>query len=311
MEEKSETGLQGSDGSTVFSVVVCSSNQYSHYVPPLFESILLNCTSSLRFFVICSHIDDSNKQSIRRIVAQKDGCSVAFVHFDFLSEVKATGLTEEFPSFRNSYDTYSRLFLTKLLFRDLGVERVLYLDIDMVVSGPLDPLFRHYFHDRLIGAVLDSGAGREQGIPEGYFNTGMLLLNLRRLEEFDFTGKALKCFTENRGKLRFFDQDILNMLIPQDEIDYVDEVFNMQFSSADRVRKGVILHFTGPDKPWSAKCAWRYKKCMWKKYQILSSLFLRGCRVTPVTERLIHYVLVIARPLLGLVRKLKLLVGRT
>ncbi len=288
-----------------YSVVICTSNQYAQYVPCLFESILFNCTEKLNFFVLYSELEDKNRKIIEKIVSQKEEFTITFVKFDFLKEIKSNDV-HNFPMFRNSYDTYSKLFISKILFRDFDVEWCLYLDIDMVVNQSLDLLFSFYNHKLLIGAVIDSDAGKKEHFSHDYFNAGMLLLNLKKLEEFNFTDKALKCLLDNNYNLKYFDQDIMNRIIPKDMIYYVDDRYNMQYTSADKVKNGVILHFTGTDKPWLVKSAWRYKKCMWHKFNLLSILALKNVSTNQKTERILHYLLIFSRPVLSVIRKIKL-----
>ena len=81
-----------------------------------------------------------------------------------------------------SIDTYTRLWIADLFPED--VDKVLYLDSDIIVAGDIGALWRTEMGDAVLGAVTIPGSTRCAAfdIPEsyGYFNSGVLLVNLAR-----------------------------------------------------------------------------------------------------------------------------------
>ena len=81
-----------------------------------------------------------------------------------------------------SIAVYYRLLAPRLL--PDTIEKVLYLDSDLIVRKSLAPLWNTDIADRPLAAVPDyigGTAGRDLGLPDGtkYFNSGVLLMNLQ------------------------------------------------------------------------------------------------------------------------------------
>jgi len=100
------------------------------------------------------------------------------------------------------------------LIRRLPVERVLYLDADVLVRKDLIPLWNTDLGESCIGAVIDVGfpkghaelGGGLEG--SGYFNAGVLLLNLARAR---MSMSEMEGMVNGMLALRFQDQDLFNI----------------------------------------------------------------------------------------------------
>lgn len=163
--------------------------------------------------------------------------------------------------------TWGRLFLDKLLPGDLS--RVLYLDCDTLVQSDLTPLLNVELGQCSVGACKDqfqymSDAVKQRRTelrlsPEGdYFNAGVLLLDWKSVLDVDLLAQAREALRTHRGslKLRFADQDILNLLLDGNWHE-LDPAWNLQsFAMAVTAsRQPRIAHFVGYQKPWSKRCS--------------------------------------------------------
>ena len=201
---------------------------------------------------------------------------------------------KKFKKFAGSFDTYTRLFLTDILYIRRNIERVLYLDIDIIANKSLEPVFERLKSVKMLGGVLDSDADSLSHISENYINAGVLLLNLKALHEFGFMQKALDLAAERAGELQYFDQDIINIILGSDQKTLYDVSFNTQSNDPDEIKKGILFHFTGR-KPWKRTLRWRVKKCMWVKHWIMSRV---GGGI--IVERLLNAFLLTFRPFLNI-----------
>lgn len=111
---------------------------------------------------------------------------------------------------------WSRLYLPQLLPQ---LDRILYLDVDIVVLQSLEPLLATDLGDAWMGVVAHTGAGvaAQLGhLPElarhPYFNSGVLLMDLARLREIDLLGRARACAQAQAARLAWPDQDVLNLV---------------------------------------------------------------------------------------------------
>ncbi|KAJ3562201.1 hypothetical protein NP233_g9727 [Leucocoprinus birnbaumii] len=146
------------------------------------------------------------------------------------------------------------------LFHILPIERVLYLDADVLVRHDISPLWQFDLHDRALGAIPDVGhpMGHNSFEKHPYFNAGVLLMNLTKIRE---TGSRLLERGREMQNAKFRDQDALNEHF-KDWVP-VSLRWNAQglgtyasYPSADRKRLKLdemndpsIIHFTGPVNP--------------------------------------------------------------
>jgi lipopolysaccharide biosynthesis glycosyltransferase len=165
---------------------------------------------------------------------------------------------------------YYRLFFPIIV--PSKVDRLLYLDTDIVVVGNLEDLFKTDLGTYPVAAVADTeGDNREDlGIVEKgeYFNSGVLLIDVKRWRSHDITEKALRFVRENPTKILYGDQDALNGVLVNNW-NKLPSKYNIMFSDCPRfvpkrkVRESlqgkVLVHFTSRHKPWSYRCANPYK----------------------------------------------------
>lgn len=144
---------------------------------------------------------------------------------EFLSTLDIFGDFIEVPETRLKrippHDRYPQLIWRRLLLPDLlpDCERVLYLDSDLLALQSLVPLFQADIHSNLLAAAPSPVAGSEQRLRElgcdpahGYFNSGVLLMNLDRMRAEDFTDRALALAAEKAVGFVYPDQDLLNLM---------------------------------------------------------------------------------------------------
>lgn len=167
--------------------------------------------------------------------------------------------------------SWYRIFLPELL---PDVERVLYLDVDLLVLASLLPLFELEFGDALVAAVTNvfepahvhRPAALGLGGPEAYFNAGVLLLNLRGMRAHRTTAQLLEYGVGHAEELLWRDQDALNVVLADHRLELpprwncMNSVVDFPQSSAVFGRAAVedarsnpaIRHYEGPSlcKPW-------------------------------------------------------------
>ena len=96
----------------------------------------------------------------------------------------------------------------------LPVERVIYLDADVLVRKDLGAMWNTNLEDHTLAAVQD--IGRRRGVHrDGYFNSGVLLIDLAKAR-ITFQELEQRCY-ELKGS-KFYDQDPLNTHFKDDWI---------------------------------------------------------------------------------------------
>lgn len=157
------------------------------------------------------------------------------------------------------------------------VERALYLDSDIIVLKDIFEFYNRSFEDKYFVACPDVSA--EWGIrdyqknvlslPENhiYFNSGVLLLNIKKLRENTTAEGILSVANKFNGKLMYYDQDMLNILYTG-KVKYADVRYNYQNHG---IKKGnpapeldvAIMHYVGFLKPWKWRSMDRLSKYYW------------------------------------------------
>ncbi|MCL2484457.1 MAG: glycosyltransferase family 8 protein [Endomicrobia bacterium] len=145
------------------------------------------------------------------------------------------------------------------------IEKIIYLDSDLVVISDIAHLWNISINDYLVAACLDYP---RKGQKDGYFNSGVMIFNIKKLVDFGFNSKY-KEFVKNLSKteeLKFLDQDILNAIIPAKQTLILDKkwngtAFNFETILQENNNRSIseimrlihILHYTS-DKPWLPYC---------------------------------------------------------
>jgi lipopolysaccharide biosynthesis glycosyltransferase len=162
-------------------------------------------------------------------------------------------------------DTYSRLWIAEIF--PAPAEKALYLDSDMVVVGPIGELWQTDVANHVLAAVTIPGSNRCPifGIPErfGYFQSGVLLVNLRRWREDRIFDELAAWIDANTAKIIDADQDALNACLHARRLPlpymwnviapFYFDYHPLGISERERaaVQQGArIIHYNGPSKPW-------------------------------------------------------------
>jgi lipopolysaccharide biosynthesis glycosyltransferase len=161
--------------------------------------------------------------------------------------------------------TYLRLLLPELV--PAGLDRMLYLDSDVLVVGDLAPLWKVDLGDAPFAAVRDAftqALGDRDGIPGAgtghdaaapYFNAGVLLMHLPVWRRLRVTERCRSYLDEYADRLRLADQDALN-LVGYGRWRQLPSAWNIMLYLSSLPEDPVpaqdvrILHFVGPGKPW-------------------------------------------------------------
>lgn len=162
---------------------------------------------------------------------------------------------------RLSNIVYARLIIDRLV--GAGVDRILYLDCDMLVRDDVTWLFGLDLAGLPIAAVRDpSGAlitgrrdltqNRDVFDPaDDYFNAGMLLIDLVKWREADIIGRMEEAHAKGIMQRIYYDQDLLNLIFKHR---WYKLPWRWNLVDARPAHDGIdpaIVHYTGDTKPWA------------------------------------------------------------
>lgn len=250
-------------------IVLGLDGRYAAQVGVVLTSLRAHHPGAIEVHLLCSEVAPADLDRLRSLGAR--------IHP--VDERRWTGL----PSYPEiTAATYHRLLIGDLLPPD--VDKVLYLDGDLVVDGDLSPLWEVDVSDVVAAAGDDPNSQRERygalGLAEDhlYFNSGVLLVNLDAWRRERVAERALDFLHERGAAARLLDQDALNAVM-QGRVRRLGARWNympwLQGSrrhadypeiAAGRL-KPAIIHYAGTRKPWQDKGpADAYSRLYWRHW---------------------------------------------
>ncbi len=170
---------------------------------------------------------------------------------------------------RTSKETYYRLLATDILPEE--VDRILYIDPDIVVINPLDEFYNIDMGDNYLAAAEHVGpflhwvSTKRLKMPiktSQYINAGVLMMNLKAMRKTETADKIFDFIKTTPMKLYLADQDVINALYFDKTLYINTYLYNLDEKTYKRGKKekgmnlewveknSVIVHFNGKYKPW-------------------------------------------------------------
>lgn len=162
-----------------------------------------------------------------------------------------------------SKEVYFRLVAHMLL--PVTLNRILWIDGDIIVRQPLDEFYYQEFGEEILIACEDMLNGHNWdlhnkfSIPHDkiYFSSGVMLYNLKEMREKVSIRKIFDFIHMNARKIEIVDQDVLNAIFYND-VKVLEKEFKFNyfagflkpFDYKKKMKEIVILHFCGAWKPW-------------------------------------------------------------
>lgn len=238
-------------------VALCFNDAYLKHVGPLVYALSKN-NSDLNFLihVVYKNLSDDSLEYLSQMEKLFDNVTFDFRYItsDLINQV--TVQHTHFP-----VETYFRLILADVLH---DVDRLLYLDIDLLISGSVKELWEMDMNGSCIAAAPEKDIYMyyqwyldQMGLTDNdtYFSAGVLLFDLKQMRERNLPEILLKEAISRGDSLRFCDQDLLNLYF-KDEVVYLDERYNYSTWLMTNGNKTLdqlsIQHFNGDPKPWAA-----------------------------------------------------------
>ncbi len=187
-------------------VVMASDDNYIHHLAVAAMSCVDRTSEDVTLHVLCNNVSEENKRKLTEsLQAVKANQKINFIDLDAKSLEGLCG--ERFIS----VTMYARYFIPELI---PDADKALYLDTDILVRHDISPLWEMDVSDYLIAAALDPFIAKYYegyGVPKGtpMFNSGVLLMNLKKWRETGFGKKVL----DYTLKEKCIDQTALNHIL--------------------------------------------------------------------------------------------------
>ena len=212
-----------SDDKYVKNLGVCSFSVMQNMCPVV---------DRLRIFVMDCGITEENRERLTRQAARFENAEIVFYDInEKLSEVVPKVPTKWHRAI------YGRLFLVDLLDRYDEMERMVYLDSDILMDQPVTELFTMDMQGKCIAGVADADSyerKRALGMAEGsaYINSGVLVIDTVRWAALDASQRIIDYINGFPKELLYPDQDAINYILC-DEILLLPPEYNMMWMICD------------------------------------------------------------------------------
>lgn len=264
-------------------ILVTLNANYMHPLKVMLKSMFLNNEEeSFHIYVMHSSLTSEEQSELRDFVNHEG------------HELTAVSVPKD--SFKDapvvkhySKEMYYRLLAFKHLPEHL--DKILYLDPDILVINEIRSLYDTDISNYLFAAAEHERASIKEVnkwrlMPyeiDGYYNSGVMLMNLRLQREQIDEAEIYKFVRKNKMKLILPDQDIMNALygkriLPLDEIrcNYDPRFYlyhklksNGLYDMDYIIHHTSIIHFCGKKKPWHSNYSGRFHS-LYKHYEKLA-----------------------------------------
>lgn len=204
-----------------------SSDSYSPVLGTSIVSLLANNKDidEINIYVIEDHISEQNKRRLNDMVTQYNR-TLFFIPMPDMNKSQNLGLKEVRSDW--IFNSYCRLYLDQILPEN--VEKVLYLDSDVLVLDNLSELWNIDMQGKCVAAVCDALSNEYYEMlgmskTSHYCNSGMQLQDLKMWKEQKIGDCVREYVHKSGGYIFFMEQTVFNVVL-QDNILLLPPKFN-------------------------------------------------------------------------------------
>ena len=249
------------DDASLFNIAYGIDQNFLYGCGVSIASLLLhNPNEKFSFHIFIDQFSEADEVIFNQLSAQYSSkISIYIIDAENLSNM---------PTTKNwSYAIYFRFIIAE--FFKNSIDKILYLDADITCNNSISELIKLNIDNHIVAAVAErnkdwwlSRAEKLdcEAISAGYFNTGVLYINLKNWAQQSITSQSIHLLQDNQiqKKLSYPDQDVLNMLLANNVL-FLDIKYNTQYSLNYELKKNpifpvdentIFIHYVGPTKPW-------------------------------------------------------------
>ena len=270
--------------------IVCATDEnYAPYCGVMITSVFENNKNrDVNVYIIIDKTLSVNAISKFKKLEEKYNQCIVFCEVD-------KSFLESFPIKGNgvgqlSIASYYRIYAADLLPKT--VDKVLYLDCDIIVNKEIGELFDMEWKDVAVGVVDDMCIEWQEYYDRlqydrvlGYFNSGVVLMNLEYWRKHNISTQCIEYLVHNYKIIENNDQDVLNVVLRKQKkslhitynyqtlfLDpYCFDTFLKKMKDDVLIEKNPkIIHYASRMKPWMAYYYSYPFYSVWKKYKKIS-----------------------------------------
>ena len=247
----------------------CNDN-YVPYLDVAITSLQAHASEKNDYIITILKTDISEENQAKLSAHTKDNLKIEFFDVkDILEPIKKT-----LPDmFHYTLAAYYRLFIEKAFPQ---YDKAIYLDCDVVLLSDIAELYNTDIGNNLVGAVYEQNTDRDEhftnyvediiGIPPStYFNSGVMIMNLKEFRNFGVQEKFLYMLTTYNFDSLAPDQEYLNVIC-HGRVKYLPNGWNKHSFPEPPEGELHLCHYALSLKPWhyenviNGEYFWEYAK---------------------------------------------------
>ena len=253
---------------------------YAPFVTVAIKSIIENASKEYNYRIVILYQDLTIENMNRISKISNEKFKIDFIYMK--DEFKL--ITNRIENCYVRLDYFTLTIFFRLLIPDMFPEydKGIYIDSDVVVPGDISELYNTELGNNLLGVCNDISilniktftdyVENAVGVSKyKYFNSGVLLMNLKELRDRGFSNKFFELLDKYHFDCVAPDQDYLNAIC-KDRVVYLDEAWDaMPAEGRELIKNPKIIHYNLNDKPWQYDNI-QYEEYFWK-YAKMTDLY--------------------------------------
>ncbi len=238
------------------NILLSVNKKFLEHIEELIVSLLKHSSKRIDIYLMYveKELSLEDLEHIKKFVDNIGNGKINPIKFDTKS-LEGMPITDNEGNFFGM-EAYSRLFCAFKLPKEL--DKILYLDADMICTGDIVELYNIDFEDKMWIACRDNGIQEKDlnrlGLPLDceYINSGMLIINLKKIRENYKEADIVKMIRDVRKVLIYPDQDFINKVF-YGQIKIISNKYNLMAKDIrykDLDETPLIIHYAGSFKPW-------------------------------------------------------------
>ncbi|MCR4746645.1 MAG: glycosyltransferase family 8 protein [Lachnospiraceae bacterium] len=270
------------------NIAVAFNKKYLNFAVVMLTSFLENNKEDNSIFIFNNELDSADFAFLRKSLVKYEP-TFYDIKISLSDNIwKKLPVTNEW-----SREVYYRLLIPDRINKDL--ERILYLDIDLIVHASIKEFYYADFEDSEIISVRDTNGCNSFAVlsekqrtmlknrmknDNDYFNSGVMIFNLKKIKGKHTFDTYLEIMKKWNFDMSAFDQDVLNYAhagyvkyMSWEKYDLFSKFAYLDGWDYEKVKKeNSIIHYAG-DKPWSFKNFHYELERFWWDYAALTPIY--------------------------------------
>jgi len=250
-------------------VFIAIDDNYSKYAATCIESLVdhTNKNNNYVINVVYESLSEENKNKLSTLA--KDNCKIKFIPIDDKVNVIENKEGHFLRAEKFTLTIFFRIFIPDM-FKEY--DKGIYIDADTILNDDIANLYNIDLEDNLIGACIDKSTIENKIIGDyfenyvginkyKYFNSGVLLMDLKGLREKELTKNFIHLLTTYDFDTVAPDQDYLNSML-FGKVKFLEDKWNSMpiDKNGKEIENPSLIHYNLFLKPW------HHRNCDYNKY---------------------------------------------